>query len=368
VAYLSGIVQISLGNTGACALSGSGNVYCWGHNYEGELGNGSRFDSTVPVEVVGLNGVGFLSGITQISPQCALSAGGNVYCWGSNSGGQLGNSSSSQNFSTAPVQVVGVYCDSTIEQFGDISGGGTSPSTLAPGYCDGNIHPYSGFLSNIAQIASNGNTSCAVSKSGNVFCWGYASLILGTTSTSSGQPVEVNGVGGISRLSGITQGSVGSASICALAGSGNVYCWGQNSFGQLGNGVIYSNPWIAPVEVVAPGGTGYLSGITQISAGYLGACALSNGGNVFCWGLNNAGQLGIGVSSPSPSSSNYNSVAPLEVVGSDGNGYLSNISQITTSGASCAISSAGNNYCWGDLVNTGISERDSNLPALFQPQ
>ena len=138
---------------------------------------------------------------------------------------------------------------------------------------------------------------------------------------------------------------------CALNSSGNVLCWGDNTYGQLGNNATENSSF--PVQVVGPdttgsddSGDGVLGNIVQISTGRQHACALNSSGNVLCWGIGDYGRLG--------NNATENSSFPVQVVGPDtdsdnsGDGVLGNIVQIS-GGASytCALNSSGNVLCWG---------------------
>jgi hypothetical protein len=154
-------VQTIVGQNQSCAISDVGNVFCWGVNSHGELGDGSTITSASPVEVHGVNGSGFLSGIVQVSvgnsgTLCALSAAGNVYCWGYGLYGDLGNNGASS--STTPVEVVGSN--------------------------------RSGYLSGISQVTvGNSGTVCAFASSGTVLCWGNGTLFpTSTNQTPSPTP------------------------------------------------------------------------------------------------------------------------------------------------------------------------------------
>jgi alpha-tubulin suppressor-like RCC1 family protein len=316
--FLSDIYSISNGSAMTCALSNAGNVYCWGYNDDGELGNDSTTQSGTPVEVTGVGGSGYLSNIISISAgdgsTCALNTSGNVYCWGDNANGELGNNSVTS--SSTPVEVLGV--------------GG------------------SGVLSGITSLGAGGSTDCAVSSAGNVYCWGMGSYgqIGVNTTTDHHTPVEVLGVGGSGVLSGITAVSVSDQNACALSSSGGAYCWGNNSNGEIGNNTITRSK--VPVQVLGVNGSGNLSGIIAINTQFGDTCALSGSGNVYCWGI--SGSTGTGATPP-------NLKVPQEVVGINGVGYLSNITSLTASfEGGCAVTTSGNVYCWGqDFLFAGGS-------------
>jgi alpha-tubulin suppressor-like RCC1 family protein len=247
-----------------------------------------------------------------------------VYCWGWNAFGQLGNNSTTN--SNVPVQVEGV--------------GG------------------SGLLSGIASIAASGFDTCALSTAGAVYCWGYngAGQLGNNSTTQSNVPVQVAGVGGTGLLSGIASIAVGADYTCALSATGGVYCWGRNDYGEIGNNSTTDSH--VPVQVEGVGGTGLLSGIASIAAGFAHTCAVSTTGGVYCWGYNPYGQLG--------NNSTTQRNVPVQVVGAGGSGVLSGIASIAAGeDHTCALSTTGGIDCWGynDYGQLGNnSTTDSHVP------
>jgi alpha-tubulin suppressor-like RCC1 family protein len=190
--------------------------------------------------------------------------------------------------------------------------------------------------SHATLIAAGGAHSCVI-QSGQAYCWGNNSNgQLGdgsTTSTTSPVPVYTGGV-----LAGriLTQIVAGASSTCALDSTGLAYCWGLNTSGQLGNNSLTQSA--LPVAVST---SGVLAGKTlvQLAAGNAHVCALDSTGTAYCWGSNGNGQLGI--------NSTTKSMVPVAVSTS---GVLSGVTltQITGGfGHTCAVSSAGAAYCWG---------------------
>ena len=198
---------------------------------------------------------------------CARTSTGEVYCWGKNDSGQLGRGSTSGIKST-PQQVKGV--------------GGN------------------GFLSGVVELALGFTHTCARTSAGAVYCWGKNSsgqLGIGIEGDAKGTPQQVKGVGGNGFLSGVVELVAGSEHTCARtskAAGGAVYCWGKNSFGQLGIG-IEGDAKGTPQQVQGVGGNGFLSGVVELAAGWGHTCARTSGG-VYCWGSNGSGQLGLGIS------------------------------------------------------------------------
>ena len=192
----------------------------------------------------------------------------------------------------------------------------------------------------LTQIATADLASCVLDSSGAAYCWGdnsYGELGDGNF-TSSDSPVAVDTSGALAGKT-LTQISGAGAVMCALDSAGVAYCWGDNSIGQLGNG---NEGPIANSNVPVPVNTsGVLAGktLTQISVGAYGVCALDSAGAVYCWGQNNYGMFSNG--------SYNNSDVP---VAADTAGALAGvaITQIRVGlYHMCALDKAGAAYCAG---------------------
>jgi alpha-tubulin suppressor-like RCC1 family protein len=285
----SRVITIHAGVNHTCAAMSAGGVECWGYNAAGQLGNGAITASSMPVAVSGLRSrvVAVTAGANHT---CALTSAGGVKCWGSNAYGQLGNGASTAQPNPRPVDVIG------------LSSGGVA-------------------------ISAGANDTCALTSAGGVKCWGWndsGQLGNGTTTTSF-TPVDVSGLS-----SGVVAISAGDYHTCALTSVGGVKCWGDNAYGQLGNGTdtYASNP--RPVDV-----SGLSRGVVAISAGADHECALTSAGGVKCWGWNDNGQLGNGTIAFSST--------PIAMRG------LNSGVRAITAGAydACAVTNAGGVKCWG---------------------
>jgi len=296
VSGISGATQVSGGGYHTCALVAGGSVKCWGHNVYGQLGNGTNANSSTPVTVSGISGATQVS--ADVAHSCALVAGGSVKCWGNNVFGQLGDGTNAS--SSTPVTVSGISgatqvgvsaihtCalvpGGSVKCWGNNSygqlGDGTNANSSTPVTLSG--------ISGAAQVSGGYNHTCALVAGGSVKCWGSnerGQLGEGTNALSS-TPVTVSGI------SGATQVSAGSDHTCALVAGGSVKCWGHAFYGQLGDGINASS---SPSPVTVSG----ISGATQVSGGALHSCALVAGGSVKCWGNNSYGQLGDGTNASS---------------------------------------------------------------------
>jgi alpha-tubulin suppressor-like RCC1 family protein len=294
----SGVSAITAGSNHTCALTREGGVKCWGHYPSGQLGDGASTNSLAPVDVPGLT-----SDVIAVAAggfhTCVLTTAGGIECWGEGTNGQLGDGSTTN--STVPVDVADLQTDITAMAAGSfhscaLTGGGgvkcwglNSSGQLGYGATPqpGGSVPVpvdvSGLASGITAIAGGGFHTCVLTSGGGVKCWGdnQAGQLGDGTTTNSGVPVDVLGV-----PSGATALAVGGLHACALTGGG-VKCWGSNFVGELGNGTTTNSS--DPVVVA-----GLASGVVAIAVRDFHTCALTTDGRVKCWGQNLAGQLGDG--------------------------------------------------------------------------
>jgi alpha-tubulin suppressor-like RCC1 family protein len=303
------VTAISSGTAHSCAVAGA-TAYCWGLNSGGQLGTGNKTTSNVPVAVTA---TGVLSGkaVTAISAgfahTCAI-ADGKAYCWGSGADGVLGNGGVAD--SAVPVAVAGALAGKTV-----------------------------------TAISAGKSNTCAVSE-GRAYCWGYnANGQLGTgATTDSATPVAVSTAGALAgrTVTAVSVGTVSNTAACAIADSA-LFCWGSNTTGAVGDGSTTAR--LTPVAVTGAIGA---QAVTDVSVGGYTSCAVA-GGKAYCWGLNEFGELG--------DNTVVNKTAPVAV---DASGALAGkvITAISTSaqltgntlhpafGHTCAVAS-GAAVCWG---------------------
>jgi len=289
----SGVTAIAGGGLHTCILTMAGGVQCWGRNDLGQLGDGTTTQRATAVNVVGLP-----SGVAAVAGggfhTCALTTGGGVKCWGLNDRGQLGDGTSGVgNMSTTPVDVVGLN-------------------------------------SGVAAVAAGLAFTCALTTVGSIKCWGWnSSGQLGDgTITTSATPVDVTGL-----RSDIAAVAAGRHHVCVVTTAGGAKCWGQNGFGQLGDGTD-GNIRTTPVAVVGLGAS-----VAAIAPADLHTCALTAAGRVQCWGHNVEGQLGDGTTTDSST--------PVDVTGLTSGVAAITASESSSMGYTCALTAAGGVKCWG---------------------
>ena len=311
----------------SCALA-QGKVYCWGINFYGQLGDGTTTNSNVPVEVVGaLSSLVVTDIATSGDTSCAI-AGGKIYCWGQNNKGTVGNNSTTRALLPTAVSTANLGSSYIATKLVNSGSRSTNMCAIADGkaWCWGNneagqvgngssgstniLVPTkvvdTGVLSGKTVTAisqdgwSTGSTAythvCAVA-SGAAYCWGEnnhgqlgraASGSARTADASS--PIAVYAAGVLSGKT-VVDIVVGLTHSCALTSEDKVYCWGNNAYGQIGDNTNTTR--YVPVAVDT---SGVLNGqnVVGIGGGANRGCAITDGYQSFCWGLNTNGQLGDG--------------------------------------------------------------------------
>ena len=304
-----------MGGTHTCALTIEGGVSCWGDNSKGQLGDSQASGdfSTEPVDVLGLT-----SGVAKISTlgdqTCVVTTAGAVKCWG--------NYSERNNLgSTEPVDVVGLESGVI-----DVSPGGLVRGiwavTTARELTVSSQNPFGGgssttrvSMSGVAAVSVALTNICAVTTAGGLKC-----LLQSST------PEDVTGL-----TSGVASVSAGTNLTCAVTTAGGLKCWGLNNSGQLGDGTNVNRA--TPVDVAF-----LTSGVVSVSAGSAHTCAVTTEAGLKCWGNNSAGQLGDAKASGGSSNT------PIDVPG-----LTSGVASVSVGNThTCVLTTEGNIKCWGD--------------------
>lgn len=244
------IDAIAAGYRYSLALKSDGTLWAWGENTKGQLGDNTLVDRPMPVQVDGLNGIITMGAGHQHT--AVLTGSGEVWTWGDNSKGQLGNGSS--------------------------AGGRKAPGMIES-------------LTGIIAIAAGDFHTIALKNDGTVWAWGsnLKGQLGDGTNKQRATPVKVK------KLRGIVAVKAGVNHSLALGDDGKVYTFGENSDGQLGDGSRINRN--VPVLISAASGT------RKLSAGASHSAVLKQDGTLWVWGKNNEGQLGNGTftkSNPSP--------------------------------------------------------------------
>lgn len=283
------VISVAVGGNHGCALQATGEVWCWGSAYSGELGNG-RFERALkPVKVQGLTDVVALSaGSTGFT--CALQKQGTVMCWGK----------------------------------GRFLGRGTEENSALPLPVEG--------LTDVVHIASSSNGTCAIQQGGATFCWGQWPAAFGQEQ-QPGSSIWVPVPARSTLLPPLVDFSfVGSGDACGIRASDRqVICWGANPQSRLGHGVQGASK--TPVEVTG------VRGAASLSVGGTGhTCVVMLDGSMRCWGLGPLGHL--------PDLDGHTSVelSPVQTAN------MSTATQASLGDAhSCAALENGEYQCWGSI-------------------
>ena len=320
----SGITTVVVATKLSCALSASGQAYCWGANGNGRLGGATssetcvdaRFGfsnpcSTRPLAVNG--GLTFAMLSAENGPPCGLTASGAAYCWG-----LLGADT------TAPTPLAGGL---TLAELSGLCGVTTSGAA----YCWSNFGsaptPVPGSLT-FATVSVGGAQICGVTTSEVAYCWGSNGSGQLGDGTTTDRPVPTPVAGGL-RFAAL---SAGWAWTCGVTTDGAAYCWGGSAYGALGNGTNTNQ--LVPTRVV-----GELT-FASLSAGDGHTCGVTVSGPAYCWGYNAYGQLGDGTTT--------DRLVPTQVVGGHAFVGVSAAQIVPFFGHTCGVTTSGTVYCWGD--------------------
>ena len=342
-------VDISAGVRHSCMVWNSGKVSCWGDNNKGQLGDGQfgrDLYSSVPLEISGIADAVAVSAGWEHT--CAVHATGEVSCWGDDTNGELGNGEIVEQV-PLPVRAVGIS-DATavtaghwhtcaLHETGEVSCWGRNhDGQLGNGEMGGDdtnsAVPVSVLnITDAVAVTAGTEHTCAVHATGEASCWGdnfRGEIGNGQSGNEFDSAVPVK-VAGISDAVDI---SASDWNTCVLRENGSIACWGNNLFGQLGNGettfVTPNQPSVSsPVDVLG------IDDATSISAGSSFACAVLENGQARCWGSNFDRQLG----NPSDEIS-----SPMPIPVSDVDDAVS-VSAGTTH--ACVLRESGEVSCWG---------------------
>ena len=270
-------------------MDATGTALCWGSNSDGQLGiepiggiNTTAIEISAPTAFVWLDvGTWFA---------CGVDSDGAIWCWGDNRFGQHGDGNTGTH-NTNPVQA----------------------------------NPPAGVT--FTQVTAGELHTCALDTDGTAWCWGDDDFEqLGTEAVQDAStPIQVEAPADVI----FTSIEAGYFYNCAIDNQGAVWCWGSNAFGQLGNGATdETRP--TPIEVEMPNGVEFV----QLSLGWSHTCAIDTEGAVWCWGMNEHGQLGVEPTDPIP--------VPTKIETD------LTFTQIELGAShSCGLDSSGTARCWG---------------------
>ena len=279
VKIMKNVAAVSLGDEHSAAVTKDGSLYMWGYNRYGQLGNGSTTDSYTPIKI--------MENVTAVSlgyyHSAAVTKDGSLYMWGANYCGQLGNGSTTDSYT--PIKIMenvatvslGDYHSAAITKDGSLYMWGNNYFGQLGNGSTTNISTPVKIMENVAMVSLGYNHSAAVTKDGSLYMWGnnYSGQLGNGSTTNRSTPVKI-----MEKVAAVSLGGNHSATITK---DGGLYTWGNNYFGQLGNGSIKNS--YTPIKI--------MSNVVS-SAGGSHTIALKKNGTVYTWGDNEYGELGNG--------------------------------------------------------------------------
>jgi alpha-tubulin suppressor-like RCC1 family protein len=294
----AGWASVTDGGGHGCATRKDGGLWCWGYNREGELGIGTTVNVARPHQVTSPDAAGWASVTAGPNQTCAIRTDTTLWCWGYNGSGQLGIGNTTTE--DLPQQVTSPastgwtavsagysYTCATRDDTTLWCWGWNLEGELGIGNTDNQDQPHQVTVpaaDGWASIAASNHT-CATRGDATLWCWGYngsGQLGIGNSSNQD-LPAQVTSPAS----TGWTSASSGGFHTCATR-THALWCWGSNTYGQLGIGSTAGH--YLPQRVVVPTGTGW----SLIALGSHHTCATHTGHTLWCWGNNDQGQLGIG--------------------------------------------------------------------------
>ncbi len=331
---LAGVIDMTVGGNHICATLGDHALSCWGENAYQQLGDGTAAQKNIPTKATSLPQVAHVDAGGHHS--CAKLPDGGTTCLGRNTTGQLGDGSVVNRGLAQPIAILkkdvlelaagDAHTCALMRDGAVFCWGSNRVGAVAPG-----VDPIQGLPVTVPKVppavhlTAGENHNCALSAEGTVTCWGANDLgqigdkALGRVV----EPIVVPGIAGAIAI------DAGGGHTCAVLRDNTGRCWGSNSAGQLGNGKVE--------DFVAAGTAANLDtvgALRQLVTGTRHTCALTQAGDVFCWGRTLEGQLadGIPLLALEPGLTvNLDQVAGLAV----GQGHV------------CAVRAAGDSWCWG---------------------
>jgi alpha-tubulin suppressor-like RCC1 family protein len=348
--------RVAAGTMFTCGIQSDGSLWCWGYNNDGQLANGTPGTPSrayAPVEVTGSTAWQEIT--LGAFHACGLQSGGAVYCWGGGFDGRLGYGDEDGVADTdtpvaMPTASTWIQIDAgenhtcALSADFDVWCWGNNGAGQADGM--GGLSPLVptlmvGISGDWEQVSSGTLHTCA-RRSGEIACWGF---------NESGQTGGVPGgslMADTTVFAGLLAVAAGGDSTCVLLDDGTVRCFGGNGAGQIGNGEIANK--LVPVRVGADG-----EPWASVEIGVNHSCAINQASELWCWGRNLEGQLGLGHASPI--------TVPTRVTAPD----LDWVQVAAGSGHTCAVANGDDLYCWGSESEgeTGTAG-DSNLPLRIE--
>ncbi len=298
--------SVSAGGSHTCGIQIGGGLYCWGNHISGRLGLGDTGSQPTPQRV---GEAEWMTVVAGSNFTCGIQTDQSLWCWGFGSNGQLGQGS--QTGYNTPQEVI----------------------VPPPGFGLANQSPW-------IDVVTGTSFTCALRHDGAIFCFGsggQGQMGIGSASTFNLNPVLLT----FDFVFDWTSLVAGATHICATRESGPMHCWGAGRHGQTGHGEDGVNPTLP--HPIGPDLT-----YEHLTAGEEHTCGIDADDQLWCWGYNDHGQLGLGVAGDP-----FSFPFPLD--------FHEPIDQVSAGGSSaCLIDHAGALHCWGlnSFGQLGVGDQD----------
>lgn len=334
VKILENVVSVALEDDYSAAVTSNGDLYCWGANYYGQIGDGTKEDRTRPVKV--LEDVASVA--LENSYSAAVTNTGDLYLWGWNIYGNIGNGTEEDK--SRPVKVMenvksvalGYFQSAAVTHNGDLYCWGKNDYGQIGDGTEKNRNRPVKVLENVASMDLSYNRTAAITVHGDLYCWGensYGSLGDGTEEHRN-RPVKI-----LEEVRSVVLGSDYSAAVTI---NGDLYCWGEDSWDRLGNGTEGNQN--RPMKI--------LERVQSVALGSGHGAAVTSNGDLYCWGWNESGQVGNGTVE--------NQNRPVKI--------MENVESVVLEGKhSAAVTRTEDLYLWGwnefGQIGNGTKENQS---------
>mgnify|MGYP001114475288 CR=1 FL=1 len=321
------IKSINLWNTSA-AIASNGDLYCWGFNGYGGVGNGTTNDQHTPVKVL----ENVKETVLENNTTAAITEDGDLYCWGDNKYGQVGNGATDNQLT--PVKVLenvkefylDYYTAAAITENGDLYCWGFNlGGQIGNGSTVNQLTPVK-VLSNVRKFCIDSLTSAAITENGDLYCWGYNEY------GEVGNGSTCNQLSPLKILDNVKQVCFGEFSFttAAITLNGDLYLWGYNEYDGLNNILL-------PAKI--------LENVKKYYTYESTYGAITENGDLYCWGKNSWGQAG--------SDTGYYVEKPIKI--------LENVKDVNIDDVkSIALTENGDLYYWGAKGNPNIPSEDND--------
>ncbi len=333
---IGNVNRISLGNSHSGAITENGDLYMWGYNGHGQLGNGASTQRLTPTKImsnVKAVGLGY-------DHSAAITESGDLYTWGDNYYGQLGDGTTTDRYTPTKIMSnvkavsLGHHHSAAITENGDLyMWGDNEYGKIGDGTTDNRYTPTK-IMSHVKAVSLGGYHSGAITENGDLYMWGdneEGELGDGTTDDIY-TPTKI--------MSNVKTVSLGWIHSAAITEGGDLYMWGENSCGELGDG---TRIWrYTPTEI--------MNNVKSVSLGDLHSGAITENGDLYMWGSNWYGLLGDGTTT--------DRYTPTKI--------MNNVKSVSLGDShSGAITEKGNLYMWGMNFNGRLGDgtrTDRNTP------